>query len=203
MSAQTSYSNAPTRGFAGALADNGPKDFLSRTNGNASAEIPFGIGVIFGTTDGTAKTPAAVTDKVVGVVAHSHAYQPGAQLGTTGVAALGDLNVLRKGRIYLVAEQDVVPGDRLFCRAVSGAGGTVLGAWRKAHVAAETIDTSTQVQVLSTAVAGSVFVAEVNFVAESIRDIVAKLSAAITAADGTGTVATFKSTILTQLALLV
>jgi hypothetical protein len=206
MGAQTSYSNSMARGFAGLVADDGPTDFWGRSNGNASADIPFGTAVILGATDNTVKTPGAVTDKVVGICAHSMAYQPGAQLGTSGVARYAAVNAMRKGRILLTAEENVVPGDRLWTRAVAGAGGAVLGAFRKSAVAGETIDTSANLLVVTTAVAGSLFVCEVDFtvnvsaqVTAAFSSFRAALSAAVLAADSSGTVATFESTLITAI----
>jgi hypothetical protein len=206
---QTTYSaTGQGRVSAGWPADNGPKDYLSRYNGNASAEIPFGIGVIFGSADQAVKTPGAVTDKIVGIAMGSMNYQPGGvtgqfTLGSTGIVALADVNVCRKGRVYLLSEENVVPGDRLHCRAVSGSGGTVLGKFRKSRVASETIDCTNQIVVLETATAGNPFAAEVDFTSQSIQGQVAELIVALTAADGSGTAATLKSTLLTQLGLLV
>jgi len=202
MSAQTSYVAAFVKGYAGMPADGGPKDALGRTNESAT-EIPFGCGVVFGATDATVKPPGATTDIAAGICLAQMAYQPGAQLGTSGVARYAEATILRAGRVLLTAEEDVVKGDRLHMRAVAGAGGSVLGAFRKTKVDGETIDVSTQVQVLTAATAGNVFVAEVDFRSISVRQMYAKLITAVTAADATGTLANFKSTLLTQLGLLV
>lgn len=203
MSAQTSYVASFTKSYAGMPADGGPKDVLGRTNESAT-EIPFGCAVTFGATDATVKPPGAITQVVVGIALAQMAYQPGAQLGTSGIARYAEASILRKGRIVLTAEEDVVPGDRLHVRAVAGAGGTVLGAFRKTHVDSETIDVGHAVQVLTTATAGNPFVAEVDFTSISIRQLFAvKLTAAVTAADATGTLANFKTTLLAELAKLV
>ena len=205
MAAQTSYTDSVAAGFEGARADAGPIDVLGRINGDSS-EIPFGRAVCFDTGDREVDLPAATSDKVVGIALASMAYQPGATLGTSGIAADAQVNVLRRGRVYLTCEEDVVPGDRLHVRAVAGAGGSVLGKFRKTAVTGETINTSANVLVLETATAGNVFAADVDFGVGVAAEITAAfstwrtaLAAAVLAADSSGTVATFESTLITAI----
>ncbi len=159
---QTSYSATMTYGIEGQLADSGPVDILSRVNGEASLEIAFGLGVKKGTGDEAVLSPTAEGDRIEGIVVHSHAYAKTTELDT-GVKAKGSLSILRKGRILVKVEEAVVRGDRGWCRAVAGAGGTRLGAWRKSDVGAETIDCTTQAEFLTSASANGLAVLEVDF----------------------------------------
>jgi hypothetical protein len=163
---QTAYTDTMTAAFAGMLADNGPKDVDSAVNGEASAEMPFGVCAAFDTLDNECDLPAASTDRLRGLVIASQAYDPTGttgNIGTSGVKADHQVSLLRKGRMWVISEQDVVPGDRLFVRYASGAGGTQLGGLRKAAVADETIDATSQGVFLSTGVAGVPVLLEVDF----------------------------------------
>ena len=53
-------------------------------NGEASAEIPFGVCVAQGSVDKSAIKLAATSDKLVGIVMFRHGYADTIELGTTG-----------------------------------------------------------------------------------------------------------------------
>lgn len=166
---QTSYAEmAPA--FAGMLADaTKVKHADTFVQGEAAAEIPFGVAVAIETSPGTDGTPGKATlvnnvaDKVAGIVLHSHAYDKRTELGTTGLKPKTTMAVLRKGRVWVRPETAVVDGDRGYVRAVAGAGGTQLGALRNAAVGGETIDSTGQIVFRSTAAAGGLAIAEVDF----------------------------------------
>ena len=119
----------------------------------------------FKTEHGTTYT--AETSKVKGIVAHSHAHSnsPNGDLGTTGLKADSVMNVLRKGRIWAIAEDGCVPGDRLWVRCTAGspAGTEFVGSLGNADEGTETIDCTAQGVWLSTASAGGVALLEVDF----------------------------------------
>lgn len=170
MAVQTTYLNKPTFVIEGQLADGGNPDIMSMYNSEASAEIAFGRAVKFGSTSGTdidALLPAAETDKVAGIVVHSHAYSSatGGDLGTTGVKPGGMLNVLRRGRIYVKCEDGCVPGDRLWVRAVGSTPPEYLGGLNNADDSTDMIDCTNQGVWLSTASADSIALLEVDFTA--------------------------------------
>lgn len=168
--AQTSYAEMAAA-FAGMLADAGIVKYAeTMVQAEASAEVPFGIVVVMNTAptaDGTpakAKLPAASTDKLWGIVLHSHSYDTRTELGTTGLKPKTLLSALRKGRVWVTVETAVAVGDRGHVRYAAGAGGTQLGALRNAAVGSETIDATTQIVfVTAQTVAGGLAVAEVDF----------------------------------------
>jgi hypothetical protein len=163
---QTSYATNMTRGYAGMRADAGPKDVASFVSEEASAEIPFGVVVAFGASEGLCELPDASTDVLCGVVLAEQTFEVGNELGTTGVKPKLPVSVLRKGRVLVRCEDAVTPGQRLFVRYASGAGGTQLGSCRRSAVASETIDATTQGVFLTSASAGGLAVLEVDFTAK-------------------------------------
>ncbi len=161
---QTSYSSNMAKGFAGMLADGSRADIITMRNVEASAEIAFGLAVKYGGTsdDLGAKLPAAETDKIAGIVVHTHSYNKTNQLGTTGVKTGELLNVIRKGRILVTAQTAVAPGDRLWVRAVAG-GAEVLGGLEDADDSTDMIDCTNQGVWMTTAAAGELAWLEVDF----------------------------------------
>lgn len=150
--------------FAGMMADTCDASRVTGVQTEASAEIPFGVMLAKGTGDVDCILPAASGAKLVGVLQHSHSYDPGphGELGTTGLKPGAVLNVLRRGRIYVLVETNVAAMDRAFVRYAAGAGGTQLGAFRNAAVSSETIDLGGRAQFLTSALAGGVAVLEVD-----------------------------------------
>ena len=143
---QTSVSESPAIGFAGQLADTSNKRSLSKYNDEASAEMPFGIMVVKGTDedDGVllCHTSAAVSaDIMQGVVMHSHAYAKDTELGDDGLKSTVSLDVLTHGRIYVLPEEAVTPGDAVRVRVVT-AGAEVKGAFRTTADSTDCVDIS-------------------------------------------------------------
>jgi hypothetical protein len=159
---QTSYSNTMTAAFAGMLADTSDNDIFGALQAEASSEIPFGVMVCKGTGDNDAKLPAASTAKLFGVLVHSHNYEPRIDLGTVGVKPGATLNVLNRGRIHVVVEENVTREDRAYVRYAAGAGGTQLGAFRKSAVVDETIDATAKCKFVTSASAGQLAIVEVD-----------------------------------------
>lgn len=115
--------------FPGMLVDLQNKQATSHVQGEASAEIPFGAGVILGTastvagTPDPAKLPVDANSRLIGVAMHSHAYQAEVQLGTTGMKPTVMVSVLRKGRIYVLWEGTAIAkGANVYCRHTAGVG---------------------------------------------------------------------------------
>ena len=161
---QTTYGDTPAIGFPGQLADNGPYDAITMINKEASSPMPFGAAVCFegSTRDKGALRPDATTDVIAGIVLRSLAYAPDTMVDDS-VPAGGTINVLRRGRVYVVCENGCVPGDRLYIRAVA-TGGEAEGALRSATDGTDAIASTTQGVWLSTAAAGQLAVLEVDFV---------------------------------------
>jgi len=132
---QTSVSAPLSRPFPGVLGDTGNKHAATRFSAESSAEIPFGVAVLRDATDKVngavlPHTSAAVSAPLfAGVVMHSHAYDKDIELGTTGLKPKVTFNVLERGRIWVLPEEAVAPGDSVRFRAVV-AGAEQAGAFR-------------------------------------------------------------------------
>ncbi len=177
MSVQTSISTAPAIGYAGML-DSGPCDIVTGISGESSASIPFGKAVVWDpsgpVSDYHVTLPANQSDKVRGLVVHSHAYARAwtdadavvhGQLDGTGLLPGTSLSLLRKGRMLVVAASAVSPGDRLYVRRTAGVGET-LGALEDAADSTDMIDCTAQGVWLTTAAAGDLAWIEVDFTNE-------------------------------------
>jgi hypothetical protein len=164
--AQTSISASQAAAFAGLLVDtNDPGNVIeSFISEEASAEIPFGVAVAQGTADNGCKLPDTNTDFIRGIVVHHYAYEPGTQLGTTGIVAGEPVSVLRRGRIWVAPETASTPGERIYVRYTAGAGGSQLGALRDAAVGGETIDATKQAEIRTTAAAAGLVQLDVDFI---------------------------------------
>jgi hypothetical protein len=113
--------------------------------------------------------PSAETDKIVGITVHSHEYSKGytgAQLDATGVVAGAPLSVLRRGRIWVVCEDAVTRGDRLWVRAVGSTPPEYLGGLNNADDSTDMIDCTKQGVWLTSADAGGLAVLEDDFTNE-------------------------------------
>ena len=143
---QTSVAN-PAIAIAGQLADNTlGKDCLSKINGEASAEIPFGVMVGKGSADDEVLKLAAASDKLAGVSVYGAAYARTAggatlELGSTGLTPNTLMDVLNVGRIYVFPEDAVTPASEVHVRAVAG-GSEVAGAFRGTAYGTDTINVS-------------------------------------------------------------
>lgn len=170
MAVQTSYSTNLTAALEGQLADAGPHDIITMVNNEASAEMAFGLAVCFegSTDDKGALAPDATTDKIAGILVRSHAYAQ-SDLGDTGVVPGGTLNVLRKGRVWVKPETAVVPGDRLYIRAVAGEGERE-GAVDNGADSSDMIESKNQGVFLTSADAGELAILEVDFTNEPSVD---------------------------------
>ncbi len=161
---QTTIPTSLQVAIAGQLADTNDNMTVVGVSGEASAEIPFGVMVCKGSTDDAHILVAASTAKLTGVLVHQHTYDngPNGSLGTTGLKPKAVFDVLRQGTIYVLVEEAVVAQDRAFVRYAAGAGGTVLGAFRKTAVSSETIDVGTKCQFLTSAASGGYAVLHVD-----------------------------------------
>ncbi len=94
-------------------------------NEEASAHLPFGFLVKLGTADlggpgvNGAKLPSAKTDKLVGFVTGSTSYSRSDQLDGTGVLPKIPLGVTTKGSLWILPEEDMVPGDAVHGRVTT------------------------------------------------------------------------------------
>lgn len=163
--AQTDYSELMDIGFAGMVDPLSNPQYKTMRNDEASAEMPFGYAYAYKdrTTDGTsADLVTATSDIVPGILAHSHAYDSEIDLGDDGVLPTKDLNILRSGRILVIAEEAVDVGDPLFVRAVI-AGAEVAGALAMQADSTDMIDMTGRGQWDSIAAAGELAWLRVDF----------------------------------------
>lgn len=135
---QLTYLNEPTVPGAGVLGDSGDNDIVSRFS---AAVIPFGRMLSYDGEAGKAKLPAAAGDlafaNIEGIAVATQAIENQAAnaLGVAGINAPAypatmEINVLRRGRIWVWVEQAVVKTDTVFVRhTVSG--NEVVGNFRK------------------------------------------------------------------------
>jgi hypothetical protein len=158
---QTSYSDTQAIAFAGQLQGIAGQQVDTGVSEEASAEIPYGVGVARGTAADGVLLPTNVNAKMRGVVIHSHNQEPSIALGTVGLKPRSCFGVLRRGRVALLVEEAVVAGDRGFVRF---AGTGQKGAWRKSAVTNETIDLTAQVEFVTAAGANGLAFADVDFI---------------------------------------
>ena len=141
---QTSYSIDQPKAIEGQLADLENKDVM--TGENTLTDIFFGKFVSRGAGDNLIIRPAASTDitdvtKARGVALTHQAIESNLGSAAPFYPQKSAVNVLKKGRVWVKVEEAVTPTDPVFVRFASGAGGTVLGSFRK------TADTATAAQL--------------------------------------------------------
>lgn len=168
MSVQTTYSTNMSAAFAGMRASINAGDVVvPMRNKEASAEIPFGRAVKYHATDDDgALFPTAETSKIVGIVMHRHGYTTGAngELGTSGLKPDAIMEVLQRGEIWVTVEDAVVPGDKLWIRAVAGGDPEFLGACLPADDGTDTVDCTMFGTFRTTAAAGGLAKLQIHFV---------------------------------------
>jgi hypothetical protein len=146
--AQTSYSNSYSAiGFEGMLADTKEADIVSELNAEASANLVFGRGVRKTAAGGLLMSAAG--QSLAGIpVFHqrdtSHLDDNGA------IAPDETFDLLRKGRILVLAEQAVAVTDDVYLRYSAGTGDQTVGRFRKDPDGTAQVDTVTPTAVNST-----------------------------------------------------
>jgi len=115
-------------GFAGMKSSSVDDTVDTGVSEEASAAIPFGCVVAQGTGQDGVKLPAASGDMPVGICLHDYA----ANLDATrvGVAPKSPVNVLRKGRCWVVTEDAVTPANKVYYRHTANGGNTQQGSVR-------------------------------------------------------------------------
>lgn len=166
---QTTYQKIPDPSFQGMLADNGLHDVASAAyEAKAAGSAPFGVGMVVGSSDAQCALPSGANDVFLGVAAHRF-IAPGtvgsnAFTGEQGIEDTQTVDALRKGRIWVVVEDAVDPGDSVFVRhTANGAGKLQLGAFRGAdNDGGKAIDVSAFCAWRSTTTGAGLAVLEVN-----------------------------------------
>lgn len=158
MAGQTTYSTDQVAGFAGENnSGTSPQDVRSAFNEEASAH-PFGILLKKGTADNQTKLYTAGAT-VAGLAMHTHAYDNRKLTSTNGVDTLAPVNVMRRGRMFVLAEGTVVKGGKVFARHTSdGGSNTQLGSLRADADGTAQVATLTPTAANSTSYSVSCFV---------------------------------------------
>lgn len=118
---------ALVKGIEGGLGDSGHNDIVTRRH--ATLAVLFGRGVIRNAVEGEVANPSATGFVFEGIAVATQIAKPNA----TGVAqydAKTAIPVLRKGRIWVLAEQAVNPSSAVFLRHTANAGTTAPGRFR-------------------------------------------------------------------------
>lgn len=177
MTVQTTFSDAPAIGFAGTLDSNLAHDVITMKNAEASLSIAFGRAVKFKdtvTSDKDAVLPVAETDKILGIVLRADTYGVAwtdldgntfGELDSVGIKPGAFLNVLRRGRVLVTAEDAVEAGDKLWVRCTTGTPSNVevIGGLTNADEGTETIDCTAVGTWMTSAAAGGLAWLDVNF----------------------------------------
>lgn len=146
----TTYGTAMTGALAGQLAGDGVTDVRSYVNAEASDELPFGKAAVQGTLERDALVPDDDAQKVVGIVAYSQVYSAD-DLGAIGIKADRELNILNKGRIWVLSATACAVGDRGYVHYA----GSYPGCIGNANTTDVAFDTSAQIKILSACAAHS------------------------------------------------
>jgi hypothetical protein len=138
-------------GIAGMLDDSSLlKDCVSKTNAESVNTIPPGCFVMQGTNDDDVKLPAGSTALLVGVAVFGHSYVPSYAVDPATGNYLPNVtfDVLKHGRIRVVSETALAPGDTLHVRHTANGGHTQLGAVTHTADTGHTLDIGAFAQVV-------------------------------------------------------
>lgn len=172
MPSQLTYNIDPDIAVTGLIAgDHDDVRAYTRFNAEASANIPFGYAVKYGTLERDALLPSAATSKLQGIVMRTQAMEesgPFSELvdnsGVPAVKPSGKLSVAHEGIFWVVCEDGCNPGDRLHVRWETGTD-TKIGSLRSTADSTHTIDCSNNGKWLSVATAGNVAKLQIDFTA--------------------------------------
>lgn len=123
----------------GQLADSGPHDIVSAYSQEATAQIPFGVGLMKGSVAQAALLPSGVsgTMEIYGLNVYAPRMRAGAadaagnfvgDLGASGLLPKAPIELGRAGRFWVPVEAAVRDGDRAYCR-VTATGALNPGSW--------------------------------------------------------------------------
>lgn len=159
--------------YEGTRADSRPAMISSGRN-NSGADMLFGRFVTFdggsGTSDLAIKPRSAAGEKNLGVLIHDMAHElaPSGAAGNLGLPDDGLGAVLKEGAVWMVAENTVTPGSKVYVRhTANGSPGASDGIGRVRSDA----DAVAQVQTLTpTATNGAIYVVRVAFVSGEVYE---------------------------------
>lgn len=126
---QTAYAVSAGDAFAGLLDMNlQHADVISRFN-EETTRVSYGLMVRQGTLAQQFQNFSAIGQDAIGVTIHEHTEKDSAGAAAEIAGTGGKASVLRKGRIWVVAEEAIALTDSVFYRVATGTG-TVIGAFR-------------------------------------------------------------------------
>lgn len=161
-SIQETYPLSPGLALPGMRADSSWGDTISMINTGA-LQIGFGYAVARNTGSAqSAKAVDAIANLIAGILVRTESYAP-EQLGTLGPLPKNTLNVMRKGRLWVICENGCTVGQKaLHIRGVV-AGAEVNGALRTAADSTDTVDMSGRGEWQTAAAAGAPAILEFDF----------------------------------------
>jgi hypothetical protein len=160
---------AASAAFPGMLADSGPNNDIRSYVAESVLSLPVGSVVGQGTLATQVINLAAITDKMVGVVVHSAAYSTNEinafgddWTGTYGIERYMTCNVLRKGRVWMLAEEAVTPASAPLVRCIPAAA-ELPGVMRDSADAADLYDVSAFCRFLTSTTGAGLVLCEWDF----------------------------------------
>lgn len=157
---QTAYNEAMTTAVAGMVADGAgaPNSIVTRIG---TEEILMGVAVANDTDDGSAKLPDGAGVVISGVAIRDISIPAGAASADNSFPSGEAVPVMRKGRIWVVTEVAVQPGDAVYARYTANGGNTQLGAFRNDDDTAKAIVIA-QARWISTTGGAGIALLEIN-----------------------------------------
>lgn len=134
---QTTYPLVAPVAFAGMLGDGGRENSISRNLEDAVA-IAAGVMGVAPASDPEDKfrLPSAAGQVQYGITVHRHAREDLEVAGTAAFVLGEEVELLRRGRIWVIVEEAVAANDPVFFRHTDN-GPLLAGGWRNDTAAAE------------------------------------------------------------------
>ena len=155
---QTEYNNSLTKAVEGGLGDSGVIDIVSR---RAAVAIPFGYGVIATANEGEGTLPSVTGFILDGVAVQVHKAKDNAS-AEAQYDANDSASVLKKGRIWVLAEETVDPTSPVFLRHTANGGTTAPGRFRASADTARADEITNARWVTTTTAADQLALLEIN-----------------------------------------
>ena len=125
MSVQTTYTVAPRAAFAGMLVDGSNNQVMTMRNADV-VSLAFGTPVAYKTSAPVSDKDAIAlvgSDKIAGIIVHSHTYERtftlpdgtvAGELDTVGLTVGTEFGVLYSGEVWVKVFTAVAPGDAVY-----------------------------------------------------------------------------------------
>jgi hypothetical protein len=163
MALISSVTTSETKGREGMLSTTNPLDGMVIKRASAT-QLYFGRAVIIGASDPFVVHPSGSAGSFFGIVIEDLSIHPLLLSGAGDIPVGYDAQILRRGRIWVVPEQDVVTTDPVFYRHANStpdADPAALGRFRKD---ADTADATalTNARWVTSGLAGTIAELEIN-----------------------------------------